>query len=137
MPTEIALPQYIQLIETTDCTAIVGFNDMITFGVLKELRIRNIACPGEISVVGYSDVPTADLVYPPLTTVAVDHYSMGSEAARMLLDILTNPDGRRARSIQLPTELVIRDSTAQATPRLPGALVNHTISDLGHEGEIA
>ncbi|MEE3850944.1 LacI family DNA-binding transcriptional regulator [Gordonia sp. LSe1-13] len=99
------------LIETTDCTAIVGFNDLVTFGVLKELRERNIDCPRGISVVGYSDVPTADLVYPPLTTVAVDHYAMGAEAARMLLRVLDEPEHRSAPSVQFPARLVIREST--------------------------
>ncbi|MCX5043464.1 LacI family transcriptional regulator [Aldersonia sp. NBC_00410] len=105
-----------QLVQNTNCTAIIGFNDLVTFGVLKELRERGIDCPDEISVVGYSDVPTAALVYPPLTTVAVDHYEMGAEAARMLLDILGDPGRHVARSVQLPVELVVRESTSAARP---------------------
>lgn len=54
-----------QLIESTDRTANIGFNDMVsTFGILKELRHRGIECPGEMSIVGYSDIPTADLGHP-------------------------------------------------------------------------
>ncbi len=104
------------LVTTTDCTAIVGFNDLVTFGVLKELRARGIDCPNEISVVGYSDVPAADLVYPPLTTVAVDHYAMGAEAARLLLAMFDS-DQPHARSVQFPVELVVRGSTTVAKSR--------------------
>lgn len=109
----------VELLNDTDCTAIVGFNDLVTFGVLKELRERGINCPNDISVVGYSDVPAADLVYPPLTTVAVGHYSMGAEAARLLIEILDNSDSQPARSVQFPVELVTRESTAAARPRSP------------------
>lgn len=103
-----------QLLEGTDCTAIIGFNDLVTFGILKELRTRGIDCPDEISVVGYSDVPAADLVYPPLTTVAVDHYQMGVEAARLLLDMIDDPSRSVGRSVQFPVELIERDSTGPA-----------------------
>nr|WP_053777259.1 LacI family DNA-binding transcriptional regulator [Gordonia sp. NB41Y]EMP13300.2 hypothetical protein ISGA_880 [Gordonia sp. NB41Y] len=101
----------IHLLDTTDCTAIVGFSDLVTFGVLKELRSRKIHCPEQISVVGYSDVPSAELMSPALTTVAVDHHAMGAEAARLMLGILDDPAGAAARSVQFPVELVVREST--------------------------
>ena len=81
-----------RLLEDTDATAIIGFNDMITFGVLQELRARGIDCPRGMSVVGFSEVPAAELIAPALTTVAVDHYKMGVEAARMMLARLNHPD---------------------------------------------
>ncbi|WP_083737647.1 LacI family DNA-binding transcriptional regulator [Mycobacterium sp. MS1601] len=81
-----------QFLDSTDATAIVGFNDLTTFGVLQQLRAQGVDCPREISVVGFSDVPAAELVSPALTTVAVDHYRMGVEAARMMLSLLDTPD---------------------------------------------
>ncbi|MFV0457746.1 MAG: substrate-binding domain-containing protein [Actinomycetales bacterium] len=106
------------LVENSDCTAIVGFNDLVTFGCSKELRQRNIHCLEQRSVVGYSDAPTADLVVPPLTTVAVDHYEMGAEAARLLLEMLADPT--RQASIQFPVQLVVRESTARPLPTVIG-----------------
>jgi LacI family transcriptional regulator len=103
-----------QLLDNTDATAIIGFNDMVTFGVLQELRARKLLCPKDISVVGYSDVPAAELVAPALTTVAVDHYKMGVEAARMMLEMLNKPDEFVPRSIELPVHLVVRETTAAA-----------------------
>lgn len=108
-----------QLVHDTDCTAIVGFNDLVTFGVLKELRALGVRCPDDISVVGYSDVPTADLVVPPLTTISVDHYAMGAEAARLLLDIITGVSDGAAKAIQLPVKLVERESVGPAKSREP------------------
>jgi LacI family transcriptional regulator len=106
-----------RLLESTDATAIIGFNDMITFGVLQELRARGIDCPQGMSVVGFSDVPAAELIAPALTTVAVDHYKMGVEAARMMLARLNDPDDYVPHSIELPVHLVVRESTANAATR--------------------
>jgi len=106
-----------QLLDRTDVTAIIGFNDMVTFGVLQELRARSLVCPRDVSVVGYSDVPAAELVAPALTTVAVDHYKMGVEAARMMLELLDKPDDFVARTIELPVHLVVRETTAAASTR--------------------
>ncbi|AQA03145.1 hypothetical protein BVC93_12715 [Mycobacterium sp. MS1601] len=103
-----------QLLDTTDATAIIGFNDMVTFGVLQELRARSMSCPDDISVVGYSDVPASELVAPALTTVSVDHYKMGVEAARMMLELLDKPDDFVPRLVELPVHLVVRETTAAA-----------------------
>jgi LacI family transcriptional regulator len=46
----------------------------VPFGVLQELRARELVCPTDVSVVGYSDAPASELVAPALTTVAVDHW---------------------------------------------------------------
>ncbi|MGV0739699.1 LacI family DNA-binding transcriptional regulator [Mycobacterium syngnathidarum] len=107
-----------RILDRTDATAIIGFNDLVTFGVLQELRSRGCVCPRDISVVGYSDIPAAELVAPALTTVAVDHYSMGVEAARMMLGMLDKPDDYAPRSVELPVNLVIRETTAAPAARL-------------------
>lgn len=90
---------------------------MVTFGILKELRHRGIECPGEMSIVGYSDIPTADLVTPPLTTVAVDHYHMGAEAAKILLSVVDADSPTVPRSVRFPVSLVTSPEQAgQGSP---------------------
>ena len=85
---------------------------MVTFGILKELRHRGIECPGEMSIVGYSDIPTADLVTPPLTTVAVDHYHMGAEAAKILLSVVDADSPTVPRWVRFPVSRAGRGSVA-------------------------
>ncbi|MFE7416305.1 LacI family DNA-binding transcriptional regulator [Rhodococcus sp. NPDC057529] len=104
------------LLDNTNATAIVGFNDMVTFGVMQEMRARGCKCPQDISVVGYSDVPAAELVAPALTTVAVNHYEMGVEAAKMMMDLLDKPDSYVPRSVELPVHLVVRETTGTVAP---------------------
>lgn len=95
----------------TGATAIVAGNDLIALGCYDVFRERGIRCPDEVSVVGFNGMPFLDKLRPPLTTVAVPHHELGTEAARMLLDRIEEPD-RPPRSTLLPVTLVTRDSTA-------------------------
>lgn len=94
-------------------TAVVAGNDLIALGCYDVFAERDIACPDDISVVGFNEMPFLDKMRPPLTTISLPHYEIGTEAARMLLEAIDDPD-RGARSVLLPTALVIRASTAPA-----------------------
>lgn len=93
-------------------TAILAGNDLIALGCYDVIAERGIACPEELSVVGFNDMPFLDKLRPPLSSVAVPQYELGAEAARMLLERFTEPD-RPARSVLLPLSLVLRGSTAE------------------------
>ncbi|GAA4987711.1 LacI family transcriptional regulator [Nonomuraea thailandensis] len=92
-------------------TAVVAGNDLIALGCYDVFAERGLSCPGDVSVIGFNDMPFLDKLRPPLTTVAVPHHELGAEAARMLLDCLGDP-GRPARTLLLPVSLVVRGSTA-------------------------
>jgi len=92
-------------------TAIVAGNDLIALGCYDVFAERGIDCPGQVSVVGFNDMPFLDKLGPPLTTIAIPHQQIGAEAARLLLDSIAEPN-RPARSVQLPLSLVVRGSTA-------------------------
>ena len=94
-------------------TAVVAGNDLIALGCYDVFAERGIACPAEISVVGFNDMPFLDKLRPPLTTVSVPHHRVGSEAARMLLEGIAEPE-RPPRSVLLPPTLIVRGSTAVA-----------------------
>ena len=68
-----------------------------------------------MSVVGFNDMPFLDKLRPPLTTVAIPHHRIGVEAARMLLEVIDEPD-RPARSVLLPVSLTVRGSTGPPRP---------------------
>lgn len=96
----------------TEFTAVVAGNDLIALGCYDVFAERGISCPEDVSVVGFNDMPFLDKLRPPLTSVAVPHHQIGVEAARMLLEIINEPD-RPPRSVLLPVTLVVRGSTAQ------------------------
>jgi LacI family transcriptional regulator len=91
-------------------TAIAAANDLIALGCYDVFAERGIACPDEISVVGFNDMPFADRFQPPLTTIRIPHYEIGMAAAELMLESLLN-GGALPRDIRLEPELVVRGST--------------------------
>jgi len=65
-------------------SAVVAFNDQMALGVIAGLRDLGVAVPGDISVVGFDDVPMAAMVAPPLTTISLPTDEAGSLAVEML-----------------------------------------------------
>ena len=96
----------------TEMTAVVAGNDLVALGCYDVFAERGISCPRDMSVVGFNDMPFLDKLRPPLTTVAIPHHQIGVEAARMLLELFSEPD-RPPRSVLLPLSLVVRGSTAR------------------------
>ncbi|HEY5685075.1 MAG TPA: LacI family DNA-binding transcriptional regulator [Acidimicrobiia bacterium] len=100
-----------------DLTAIVAANDLIALGAYRAVRERGKEVGVDISITGYNDMPLLDLMQPPLTSVKVPYRQMGSEAAAMLLRVLSDESGRadRAVSVRLVPTLSVRDSTLPPT----------------------
>jgi LacI family transcriptional regulator len=92
-------------------TAVVAGNDLMALGCIDALREAGLDCPGDVSVVGFNDMDWSERFNPPLTTVRLPHRELGEEAARLLLERLADPD-LPPREVVLPTELVVRGSTA-------------------------
>jgi LacI family transcriptional regulator len=90
--------------------AVFATNNLMTVGALETLAERGIGIPDPIGVVGFDELPWADLVRPSLSTVAQPTYEVGRTAAQLLLKRLENPD-EEFTVIRLPTTLNIRDSS--------------------------
>jgi LacI family transcriptional regulator len=90
-------------------TALFCYNDLVAVGVLQACAELGRQVPGDLSVVGYDDIPLAALVTPPLTTCRVPRYELGAEAVRLLLNEIDGcHDG--CEEIVLRPDLVIRAS---------------------------
>jgi LacI family transcriptional regulator len=92
-------------------TAILTSTDPVAFSVMEILRERGLDIPGDLSVVGFDDIPHASLVYPRLTTIHEPLYEMGKTAAKMLLTQIEEGDVA-PQHVQLETRLVVRNSCA-------------------------
>ena len=91
-------------------TAILAMSDQLALGVLQAAERRGLSVPEKISVVGFDDIPEAARANPPLTTIRQPHVEKGLQAGRTLVAQL---EGRETEeTILLPTELVVRGSTA-------------------------
>jgi LacI family transcriptional regulator len=91
-------------------TAIVGGNDLLALGALRELRRHGLLCPRDISVTGFNDMPFVDRLDPPLTTVRIATYEAGRRAAQLVLRQIEGGGGVPPVEI-LPVELMVRGST--------------------------
>lgn len=98
------------LIRAGGFTAIVAANDLLALGAYDALREAGLRIPADISVTGFNDMPMADLVDPPLTTVRIQHAEMGEAAAAALLARLRGE--APAGLTRLPAALVVRGSVA-------------------------
>lgn len=96
-------------------TAIFAGSDIQAMGVLRAARQLGLDVPGDLSVVGYDNVPMAAWLGPALTTVNQPLRDMADAATRMLLD-LSRGIALSTSRIDLVTELIVRESTAP--PRL-------------------
>jgi alanine racemase len=91
-------------------------SDVLAIGVLQAAAELAISVPAELSLVGFDDSPAAASATPPLTTVSQPHEEKGRVAMERLLQAIeqhAEQDESPAR-ILLPTELVVRKSTARA-----------------------
>jgi LacI family transcriptional regulator len=93
------------------CTAVAAGNDMLALGCYAALDAAGLTCPGDMSVVGFNDMPFIDLLRPPLTTVRFPHYQVGTEAAQLLLERIGGLGGP-VKILYLAPEFIVRGSTA-------------------------
>jgi DNA-binding LacI/PurR family transcriptional regulator len=110
----------LRLADEAECTAVFAANDHMALGLLRALHEKGKSVPGEISLIGFDDVPEASSYAPPLTTVQQGFAEIG---ARCVDSVLKQLDGNdtEAEIALIPTELVIRESTAP-----PNKLTPHT-----------
>lgn len=98
-------------------TAIFAANDLTAFGVMEAARDHGLKIPGDISIVGFDDIPQATHVHPALTTVHQPLEEMGRLGARLLLELIDDPN-RAPEIIDAPTELIVRATTRSLRVRL-------------------
>lgn len=104
-----------QLLASASPTAIFVANDQMALGLLRALHESGRSIPGDVSVVGFDDIPEAAFFTPPLTTVRQDFIEVGHRALHLMLERIADPTAPSTRST-VPTELVLRGSTAAPPP---------------------
>ncbi|MEV6131021.1 LacI family DNA-binding transcriptional regulator [Streptomyces violaceusniger] len=95
------------LLDSEEVTAVLATTDVLAFATIGAARRRGLRIPRDLSVIGFDDLPTAAAA--ELSTVRQPLVDKGREAARLLLDVI---EGEQPREIILPTELVLRATTA-------------------------
>ncbi|WP_111768604.1 LacI family DNA-binding transcriptional regulator [Nakamurella deserti] len=91
--------------------AVFAANDVSALGVIRALAEAGLAVPGDVSVVGFDDLPESAFYAPPLTTVHQDFRAVGVQAVDALRTMI---DGRTVAvpAITIAPALVARGSVA-------------------------
>jgi DNA-binding LacI/PurR family transcriptional regulator len=102
-----------QLARRDDVTAVFAANDQMALGLLRALWEAGRSVPADVSVVGFDDIPEAEFLIPPLTTVRQDFTAVGHRAIEILQTAISHPrpEGEMPERLIRP-ELVVRASTA-------------------------
>jgi DNA-binding LacI/PurR family transcriptional regulator len=106
-------------------TAVVAYNDLVALGLLDALRSRGVEVPRDLSLVGIDNIPMSAMIHPALTTLAIPKEQAGRRSVDLLLQLLADPtdaSGPAALTRELPTELLVRQTTGPApspTPQSP------------------
>ncbi|WP_062137369.1 LacI family DNA-binding transcriptional regulator [Demequina aestuarii] len=93
-------------------TAVFSSNDEMAAGLYLALHEQGVRVPDDVSIVGFDDVPLATYLWPPLTTVRQDFGAIGKELVASLLTQMAGEAPARDALTLIPTELIVRRSTA-------------------------
>ena len=91
-------------------TALFAANDSMAIGALCGFRHAGLRIPQDIAVTGFDDIPIAQYVDPPLTSVHVDISALGARATRRLVDSIESRGAREVAHEVLPASLIVRGS---------------------------
>ncbi|KAA9029909.1 LacI family DNA-binding transcriptional regulator [Niallia endozanthoxylica] len=91
-------------------TAIFCFSDLVAFGVVQGVREAGLKPGEDIAIMGFDNIPEAEIFYPPLSTVSSFAQLTGKTAANLLHQRITQSEGEKKRIILQP-ELIVREST--------------------------
>ncbi|MFJ7174976.1 substrate-binding domain-containing protein [Streptomyces massasporeus] len=107
-----------QLARLADVTAVFVANDDMAIGALHAFADAGRTVPGDVSVVGYDDIPAAAPLFPPLTTVRQNLTALADRAVDTLIALI---EGRPAAAgpAGRAVELTVRASTGPAPDRDP------------------
>lgn len=106
-----------QMAADEDVTAVYCANDEMALGLMRALHEAGRRIPGDVSVVGFDGIALSEFAYPPLTTVRQDFHAIGHELVRILLQQLRSQVRPSHERVLMPTELVVRGTTAPPPAR--------------------
>ena len=99
-------------------TAVFCANDIQAIGAMSHCREQGLSVPGDVSIMGFDGLPATNYTRPKLTTVRVPAAAMGRRSAEAL--IATIERSVPLQTVELQTEIIVRESTAPVLPGVGG-----------------
>jgi DNA-binding LacI/PurR family transcriptional regulator len=101
-----------QIAQDRSITAVYSANDDMAFGLIRALHEAGLRVPQDVSVVGFDAIALSEFSSPPLTTVRQDFNQIGIELVRLVLGQVRHGSEAVRDRVLVPTDLVVRGSTA-------------------------
>lgn len=96
-------------------TAVLAANDLMAVGALQAAHEAKLRVPGDLSLVGFDDLPIATMVQPPLSTIRHPRREVAARAFACLQQVLEKQ--KPLPDVTLHPHLVVRESTAAPAVR--------------------
>ena len=90
--------------------AVICSDNILSMGAMKAIKNANLRIPEDVGVLSFDNVPIAELLDPSLTTVDIDVFELGVQAANILFKLIDNPSARQQQSL-ISTCIEAREST--------------------------
>jgi DNA-binding LacI/PurR family transcriptional regulator len=94
-------------------TSVFVASDVVALGALSAIHAAGLRVPHDIALVGFDDIPLAQYIDPPFTTVRLPPYGLGWGAGEMLMRIIEGAEEIQHTQVLLETELVVRASSGE------------------------
>lgn len=104
------MKQLIKLPQPPD--AVICSDNVLCIGAMKAIKEVNLKIPNDIGILSFDNMPIADLIEPSLTTVDIDVFELGVQAANILFKLVDNPEARQQQSL-ISTCIQMRESTCK------------------------
>jgi DNA-binding LacI/PurR family transcriptional regulator len=96
--------------------AVFVASDTVALGALQTIRRSGLRVPEDIALVAFDDVPMAEFIDPPLTTIHLPAFGLGWGAADLLIRLILAEEPVRNPQVVLDTELIVRSSCGCRPP---------------------
>ena len=110
---DLAFTSIVQVLSSPnppDC--FFAFSDNLAAAAIKAVQYCNLKVPSDVLVIGFDNTNISQLSTPSITTIKQPCSQLGYLASELLIEKINNPD-TEIKQVQLPTELIIRESTSQ------------------------
>ncbi|RKQ35614.1 LacI family DNA-binding transcriptional regulator [Oceanobacillus halophilus] len=91
-------------------TAMVASTDVNALVIMSALGNKKVKVPRDMSIISFNNTIISQLSTPPMTSVDVQTFQLGYEAAKSVIELIKNPDMFK-KSIIIPTNIIKREST--------------------------
>ncbi|WP_178196220.1 substrate-binding domain-containing protein [Ligilactobacillus sp. Marseille-Q7487] len=103
--------ELISYLKEQNIQALIAENDIVALRLGLELKKNGLKIPEDIALIGFDDLPMAQLFDPPLTSIGQDFYELGQNAVDLLLTQINDPARLLNQHQTVPVKLVARQST--------------------------